>query len=235
MRLRLLAQRDRLQLVVVDRLRIPPHGVERGPVELSAEAQLVPMREVATMGEIEPEDGVAGLQHRRVRRRVGLRARVRLHVRKLSAENLLGPVARQVLHHVGVLASAVVAPAGVPLGILVREHRARRFQHSFGHEVFAGDHLQPLVLAERFVIDGGGDFRIGLGEGERHAGIHTQNSRPSHPVQGSSRATAPRPACHPPRLLLHQESHQPGMRGALVVPRCPRQTAEGPAHPSRWS
>jgi hypothetical protein len=30
------------------------------------------------------------------------------------------------------------------------------------------------MLAERFMIDGGGHFRIGLGEGEGHAVIHTR-------------------------------------------------------------
>ena len=98
---------------------------------------------------------------------IGLRAGVRLHVRMLGAEELLGAIARQVLHHVGELAPAVVAPARVALGVLVGEDRAGRLQHRFGDKVLAGDHLQPFVLAESFVVNGCGNFRVGLGKRER--------------------------------------------------------------------
>ena len=93
-------------------LGIAPHLVERGPVELAAEAEPVAVRQVAAMRQVEAENGVARLQHRRIRRGVGLRAGVRLHVDVLAAEELLGAVARQVLDHVGVLAAAVVAAPG---------------------------------------------------------------------------------------------------------------------------
>ena len=100
---------------------------------------------------------------------------MRLHVGKLRAEDLLGAIARQVLHHVGVLASAVVAPSRIALGILVGEDRAGGLEHRFGDEVFAGNHLQALVLAEGFVINGGGYFGVGLGKGKGHAISHTVN------------------------------------------------------------
>ena len=94
----------------------------------------------------------------------------------LGAKDLLRAVAGQVLHHVGVLAAAVVAASGIALGILVGEDRAGRLQHRLGDKVLAGNHLQPLVLAEGFVVNGGGHFGVGLGEGERHAIGHTDNS-----------------------------------------------------------
>ena len=82
-------------------------------------------------------------------------------------------VARQVLHHVGELATPVVATAGIAFGVFVGEDRPRSLQHGLGHKVFTRDHLQPLVLAESLVIDGGGYFRVALGKGVRHAVIHT--------------------------------------------------------------
>jgi len=48
----------------------------------------------------------------------GLRAGVRLHIHMLRAEERL-PVARQVLHHIGELAPAVVALAGISPRVLL--------------------------------------------------------------------------------------------------------------------
>ena len=50
---------------------------------------------------------------------IGLRARVRLHVHVIALEKLLGAIAGQVFDHVHKLASAVVALAGIALGIFV--------------------------------------------------------------------------------------------------------------------
>ena len=115
-----------------------------------------------------------GLQHRGIGRGVGLRAGVRLHVDMLAAEDLPRAVAGQVLDDVGVLAATVVAAPGIALGIFIGEDRAGCFKHCFRDKVFAGNHLQPLVLAESFVVNGGGNFGIGLGEGQRHAVSHTR-------------------------------------------------------------
>ena len=54
--------------------------------------------------------------------RVGLRARVRLHVGVVGAEQFLGTLDGQRLDVVDVLAAAVVALARIALGVLVRQH-----------------------------------------------------------------------------------------------------------------
>ena len=131
--------------------------------------------EVAAVREIEAENGVAGLQNGRVGRGIGLRAGVRLHIDVLAAEELARAIAGKILDDVGVFAAAVITAAGIALGIFVGEDRAGGFEHGFRDEVFAGDHLQPLVLAEGFLVNGGGNFRIGLGEGEGHAVSHTKD------------------------------------------------------------
>ena len=79
----------------------------------------MPMGQVAAVGKVEAQNRVARLEYRRIGRGVGLGAGVRLHVGVLGAEELLGPVARQVLHHVAELAAAVVAPPRVALGVFV--------------------------------------------------------------------------------------------------------------------
>ena len=106
------------------------------------------------------EHRVAGLAERGVRGQVGAGARVRLEVGVLGAEQLLGPGDADLLGLVDLLAAAVVAPAGVTLGVLVRQRRAERGQHRRRGEVLAGDQLQaaaqPVQLAEHDV----GDLRV---------------------------------------------------------------------------
>ena len=100
------------------------HAVGDHLVGLAGEIQLVAVREVAAMRQVHAQDGVAGLQHGGIRGLIGLRARVRLHVGVLGAEQLLGAIAGQVLDDVGELAAAVVALAGIAFGVLVGEDAA---------------------------------------------------------------------------------------------------------------
>ena len=74
----------------------------------------MPWREVAAVGEREAEHRVARLEQRVIDGGVGLRAGVRLDVRVLGAEQLLGAVDRELLGDVDVLAAAVVARPGSP-------------------------------------------------------------------------------------------------------------------------
>ena len=85
--------------------------------------------EVAAEVEAHGDDGVARLRQREVGGHVGLRAGVGLDVGVLGAEELAGPVDGQLLHLVDHLAAAVVALAGVALGVLVGEGRAGRLEH----------------------------------------------------------------------------------------------------------
>ncbi len=93
-----------------------------------------------------------------------------LHVRVLRAEQLFGAVTRQVFDNVRELASAVVALAGISLGIFIREYRARGFEHRFADKILRGNQLQTLVLAAGFVVDGSGNLRIGFVERAVHLG-----------------------------------------------------------------
>ena len=94
------------------------------------------------MVERQAEERVARFEQRHVGGVVGLGAGVGLDVGVLGAEQLLGAVDRQLLGDVDLLAAAVVAAAGVALGVLVGQHRADRVEHRLGHEVLRGDHLQ---------------------------------------------------------------------------------------------
>lgn len=156
---------QRLDLGQVDQAVAVRHVVGHHVVELAGEVDPHPVREVPAVRQVEAQDGVAGLEQREHRRRVGLRARVRLHVREARAEQLLHPRDRQPLDVVDVLAAAVVAAAGVALGVLVGQHRALGLEHRDRREVLGGDHLQRVLLAGQFGGDGLRHLRVELGQG----------------------------------------------------------------------
>ena len=137
-----------------------PDAVADEVVELARDVQLHAVRQVAAVGQVEAQHRVARLQGGQVDGRVGLGAGVRLHVGVLGAEELLGPVAGQVLDHVDVLAAAVVAPAGIALGVLVRQHAAHGLHHGGAGVVLAGDHLQAVLLPGDLAGNGGPDLRV---------------------------------------------------------------------------
>jgi hypothetical protein len=92
----------------------------------------------------------------------------------IAAEDLLGAIASEVLNNVSVFATAIVAAAGVSLGIFVGKDRTGCLKDSFRDKVLAGNHLKPLVLAEGLVVKSCGNFRVGLGKGERDAICHIE-------------------------------------------------------------
>ena len=116
------------------------------------------------MRELERQDRVARLQRRHVDGHVRLRARVRLDVRVLRAEQLLRAVDRRLLDLVDDLAAAVVPLAGVALRVLVRRDGADRLEHGRPREVLRRDQLDLAALAFELLREQLGDLRIDLGE-----------------------------------------------------------------------
>ena len=139
-------------LVEIDLLGFLVHLISGDVVSLARKIELVAVREVAAVGEVEPHDGVAGLQHGCVGGLIGLRSGVRLDVDVFGVEELFRAVAREVLHLVGVLAAAVVALARIAFGVLVGEDAAGGFEDGFGGEILAGDQLDLAVLTARFLL-----------------------------------------------------------------------------------
>jgi hypothetical protein len=120
--LRLVLTGELGDVVHVDAVVGAPHLVADDLVELPRDVQAHPVRQVAAVGELHAQDRVAGIEERHVDGVVRLRAGVGLDVRVLGAEEGLGPVDRELLGDVDPLAAAVVALAGQPLRVLVREH-----------------------------------------------------------------------------------------------------------------
>ena len=138
---------DARDLVHVDHAALAVDLVCGDVVEAPGHVGLHAVAQVPAVRERQAHDRVAGLQQRVVDGRVGLRAGVRLDVGVLGAEQRLGAVDRQLLADVDPLAAAVVAPAWIPLGVLVGEDRALALEHRARHEVLGGDHLERGLLA----------------------------------------------------------------------------------------
>ena len=144
------------------------HAVGNHFVGLSGKIQMMAVRQMAAMRKIHAEDRVAGIQHGGVGGLVRLRTGMRLHVGIFGMEQLLRAIARQILHHVGMFAAAVIPLAGITFGVLVGEHAAGRFEHRLGGEIFARNQFQPRVLPLGFLADQIRDFGIHLGQRPRH-------------------------------------------------------------------
>ena len=157
------------QIVVVDGFGFLGHAIRNDAVSLAGKIQMMAVSKMSAVRQIESENGVARLQHRREGLHVGLGPGVGLYVGVFRAKEFLGALPRQILHHVGKLAAAVVAFAGIAFGIFVGEDRAHGFEHSFADKVLGGDQFQAFVLAANFVIDGGSHLRIGFVERAGHA------------------------------------------------------------------
>ena len=154
--------------VVVDQLGLAIDAVRVDLVELAAEVRGAAVREVAAGRQVHAHHPVAGLAHRHVDGRVGLRAGVRLHVHVLGAEQLLGALDGERLDLVDHLAgAAVVAPAGIALGVLVGEQRAERLEDRRAGQVLGRDQLERLGLALVLLADQVGDVGIDPVEGPK--------------------------------------------------------------------
>ena len=156
--------REGEHLVVVDQVRLARNAVVDDVVEATREVDLEAVREMAAVVEPEREHGVSGLHEREVDGHVRLRPRVGLDVRVLGAEQALRPVDRELLDTVDDLAAAVVALAGIPLGVLVRRHRADRLEDRRPREVLGGDQLDLPSLPLEFRVEQLGDVGIDLVE-----------------------------------------------------------------------
>ena len=170
-------------------------------------------------GEREAHDRVARLQQRVVDGGVGLRARVRLDVGVLGAEQRLRAVDRELLDDVDVLAAAVVALARVALGVLVREHAALALEDRLRHEVLRGDHLQRPLLALELATEGLGDLGVDIGERALEEVGRQIGHRP-RTVATASAATAPlpqRPARRPPPRSARRSITVDGVPGQLAA------------------
>ena len=83
-----------------------------------------------------------------------------LDVGRLGAEELLGPFDGQIFDHIHKFAAAVIALAGVTLGIFIGEGGADGFHNRLADEILAGYELDFRALTVDLGLDGRGDLRV---------------------------------------------------------------------------
>ena len=83
----------------------------------------------------------------------------------------------RVFGDVDIFAAAVIAPAGIALGIFVGQHRALRLQHRLRDDVLRGDQLDLFLLPEEFASMAA-RLRVGLRQASvKKSGPTAQASR----------------------------------------------------------
>ena len=151
---------DAGHFVIVDAAGLAAHAVEDVAEQLARKVDGAAVGQMAAVGQIHAQDGVAGLEEGEIGAHVGLGTGVGLHVDVFAAEELPGAFDGQVLDHVDIFAAAVIALARIAFGILVGQHAALGFPHGRRNEVFRSDQFQFGDLALGFQGDGTGQFRV---------------------------------------------------------------------------
>ena len=107
---------------------------------------------------------------------------MRLQVGVVGVEQRLGPLDADVLGVIDDRATAVVAPTGVALGVLVAQRGAQCGEHGRRGEVLAGDQLQARAQAVELTEDDPGDLGIlsreGVEVGTPEGGIKAHGRAP---------------------------------------------------------
>src|SRR5438477_7990816 len=156
--------RDVAHQIVIDAPRVFTHRVRRRLEERAGEIDRRPMGEMAAMRQREAEQRVAELGDGEIRGHVRLRARMRLHIRMLGAEQLLRAIDRELLDLIDNLTAAVVALPRQAFGVLVRERRPHRLEHRDRDKVFARDQLETVLLPRDLTTNELRDLRIHFGQ-----------------------------------------------------------------------
>ena len=128
--------RDRFH---VDSIVVTPNPIGDRLEPFSGDIHRRAMGQMAARGKVEPHKRIARLQQREKHRLVRLAAGIRLHIGEFAVEEPGHALDRQSLGDIDELAAAIIAPAGIALGIFVGQNRALGFEHGLGDDVFRGD------------------------------------------------------------------------------------------------
>ena len=110
---------------------------------------------LAAVGEVETQNGVAGIDDRHVGGGIRLRAGVGLDVDMLGAKELFGAIPGQVLDHIRILTAAVIALAGIALSVFVGENRPHSLKHRLADMLVAVEQVTALAWDSAQAADAG--------------------------------------------------------------------------------
>ena len=146
--------------IVVDHLGLRADAVEGGVEVLAGDGCFGAVGQMSAVAEIHAQDGVARLEKSEVDRHIGLGAGVRLDIGMLRAEEFLCPLDGEGFHLVHILAAAVIARAGVTLGVFIGQMAPHSLHNGGGDKVLRGDQLNMIPLTSQLTHHGAVEFRI---------------------------------------------------------------------------
>ena len=149
-----------LDLIIVDAARLRVHAVADAVIVFAGEIDAGAVRQMAAAGKIHAHERIARLQERGIDLQIGLRAGVRLYIGIGRAEQLFRALDRDRLQHIHIIAAAVIALAGVTLGVFVRQNGAHGCNDGGRGDVLRRDQFNVLLLALKFVFDAGRDLGV---------------------------------------------------------------------------
>ena len=156
----LMLQRQLTHGFIINLLCFLIHAVRNDIEVFARDINRAAVREMPAVREAHAEYRVARFEHRKIYRRIRLRARMRLNIRKLRTKQLLCALNRERFGHVNKLTAAVIPLARIPFGILVGQMRPHRVHHGFRHEVFGSDELNVVLLTVQLIHHGFVDFFV---------------------------------------------------------------------------
>ena len=146
--------------IVVDALGLAVNAVGDDLVVGAGDVDGAAVREVSAVREVHAENRIARREKCKEHRHVRLCPRMRLDVRPRGAEQLLRAVDRKLFHDINVFAAAIVALAGVALGMFVRENAPLRLHDRAADDVLRGDKFELCPLTVELVINCLRDLRV---------------------------------------------------------------------------
>ena len=172
------------QGIVINAAVLGRNAVGNKVVVLAAHVGGGTMRQMAALGKIHAHDGIAQVEQGKVNGQVGLCAGMGLHVGIFGTKQLAGTVNCNLLNLVHKLAAAVIAVAGVALGIFVGQHAAHGSHNGRGNNVFAGNQLNVCLLAAQLTLHGRTQLRViprNKTNGVHHVLVHNTYSFQCYP------------------------------------------------------
>ena len=153
-------QCDFLHGIIVDALGHRIHAVGHDMKILAGNVHRGAVGQMPALGQIHAHHRVSGIQQRKKHRQIGVGAGMGLHIGVLGAEQLHRPLPGDILHHIHILAAAVIPLAGIALGVFVGEYPAGGQQHRLGYDVFGGDQLDVMPLPLQLILAGSRYLRV---------------------------------------------------------------------------
>ncbi len=147
------------KFVIID-VAVPVHTVSNKVEVFARHIDGRAVGQVSALGKIHTHNGIAGLNQRKIRRHIRLRARMRLYVGKIRTEQFTGTLDRDIFYDIDALTAAVIALARITLGIFVGQHTAHCRHNGRGNDVFAGNQLQISLLTGKLLRHRRADFFV---------------------------------------------------------------------------